>query len=234
MQNYATFSDYLTVQEVAQRLGITPHRVRALIRSGEIAAVRISDRALLVDAISVADHEVIASAPGRPYKAQMALGILWQLSGLNADWLSYQQRHRCCTALRELDCAGLVRRCRKRAHTVRMRVNDSFIGDAMGHLARSGVSALADYGFDLTPDGSVFEGYTDRDGLAFIEADCFGVPDVHGNVVVHVADFFPPECGGLMPEAIVAVDLAESFATRQRSIGQARIEKLLKKEAPDD
>jgi excisionase family DNA binding protein len=47
--------DWYTVGEVAQRLGVTPGRVRQLVASGRVAVWRVTDRLNLISAETLAD-----------------------------------------------------------------------------------------------------------------------------------------------------------------------------------
>jgi excisionase family DNA binding protein len=55
---------YLTVDEAAKRLGVTPSRVYRLIGAGRLVAVRFGGKALLVNAASVKGFK--RQPPGRP------------------------------------------------------------------------------------------------------------------------------------------------------------------------
>ena len=43
----------ITVKDAAQRLGVTPQRIRQLVRSGELKATRVGMRTLVIDARSL-------------------------------------------------------------------------------------------------------------------------------------------------------------------------------------
>src|SRR4051794_33854017 len=62
-----TYPDLLSVHQVAEMLGITPHRTRALIRSGRLAAVKMGrDWFVQPAAVEMARER----KPGRPKKAK--------------------------------------------------------------------------------------------------------------------------------------------------------------------
>jgi excisionase family DNA binding protein len=85
-------SDYLSVTDSAERLGISERRVRALIESGRLPAERVGSR-YLVHRRDLARPRV-AGRPGRPMSAQNAWAMLAILSGADPDWVSPSSRWR--------------------------------------------------------------------------------------------------------------------------------------------
>lgn len=218
---------YLTVKDAAQQLGVGEHRIRALIRSGDIAAVKPSSRATLIDAVSFQIYQQIAHQSGRPYEQRIALGVLWSLSGIEPYWLDYHQKRRCAIALQHADASSIVSKCRRRARTMRMRIVEPFLDEAAGHLLLSGISVARRYALDIADSANMLEGYADDVGYMALKEACFGVDDPYGNVVVHRADFLPEPHWGAMPVAVAAVDLASSMETRSRAVGSSKLEELL-------
>lgn len=218
---------FLSVKDTAARLGVGEHQVYALIKLGELDSLKVSERATLVDAASVVHYQIVDAKPGRPYKADKAMGMLWLLSGLDPEWLDYHQKRRCKNAVAELSAESLKSKCRKRARTVRFRVDSSYVEDALKLLVPSGVSAARCYGFDLSGIKGMAEGYGGEGALTVLKEECFAIEDLNGNVILHVAEFLPDSVLDAMPEAVVALDLAESLESRLNAAGMQRLEGLL-------
>ena len=84
----------LTTAEAAEALGVTPTRVRALVQSARLQAVRVGRR-LLIDAGSVEKQRIASS--GRTPRA-MSQSIAWAaadlLDGGTAPWITASERSR--------------------------------------------------------------------------------------------------------------------------------------------
>jgi excisionase family DNA binding protein len=85
-------SDYLSVIDSAERLGISERRVRALIQSGRLPAERVGSR-YLVHRRDLARPRA-AGRPGRPMSEQNAWAMLAIVSGADPDWVSPSSRWR--------------------------------------------------------------------------------------------------------------------------------------------
>ena len=76
----------LTATQLAERLGVTTRRARDLLRTGEITGHQLANGTWLADSDAVARYEVSASrGSGRTLDAATAWGLLWELSGLDAE-----------------------------------------------------------------------------------------------------------------------------------------------------
>lgn len=86
--SFLTMTD-LTATQLAERLGVTKRRALDLLRTGTIAGRQLVNGMWLADGDAVARYEVSASrGSGRTLDTATAWGLLWELSGLEADWLS--------------------------------------------------------------------------------------------------------------------------------------------------
>lgn len=227
MSTVANIPGYLTVEDAAAQLGVTPHRIRSLVRQGEIEMIRPSERMLLIDAVSFELYKRVAHAAGRPYSPEMAFGVLWLLSGRDPVWLDYHQKRRCVSALKMQDAEKLMRLCRKRARTIRLRMPASYFPVAAEFLVASGAGAIDAYDFDLTKRADVMEGYASEREYEDLVHECYAVSDPNGNLIVHVVEDLPENPGDMMPEAVVALDLAESLDARQHEVGIKKLKELL-------
>ncbi|WP_302962958.1 hypothetical protein [uncultured Adlercreutzia sp.] len=198
-----------------------------LIKSGMVDAQKVSERTTLVEATSLLRYQAFGRKAGRPFGPSMAMGILWMLSGAEAFWLSYHQKRRATQALEEVSAEGLAAKCRRRAQVVCLRIDDSFVDEAMSMVRPSGLSALDFYDFDLVLSKNIHEGYIDAVELSRLRARCFAESDSRGNFILHVAEGSCLKEMSPMPEAVVALDLAESLDIRTRRAGLERLEGLI-------
>lgn len=208
----------MTTAEAGGRLRVSQRQVQRLVCGGQIPARRTAGDAWVVDALSV--NALARSRPsrGRPWSPEVAWGALWMLSGLEAGRLDNRTRSRVTIRLEAMDADGLVHACRRRAEVHRCRVSESFRDELRGELIASGVEAAERFG--LAADPSRVEGYCDREEWAAIRARCRLVDDSRGNVVVRVITGSTPLVGlRTTPDAVIAVDLAESFEARDRATG---------------
>lgn len=215
----------LAVSELADRLGVTDRHARDLIVTGEIAGRQLANRAWLADSDSVLRYETAARrGRGRQLDTASAWGLLWELSGLHADWLTQSTRARVRRRIRESSAAQIARAVAKR--TTARRFTAANVGRAQAGLIATGRAAAETLGTDLIDDRRRVAGYV-REGSAddyamrqFMLADRAGQDVLYENTL-------PIEChGDVMPKAVVAADLATSIDTRERSAGLAVIERL--------
>lgn len=227
MMNQHGIDGFITVEEAAQKLGVTSHRVYSLIRAEELDALKLSARITLVDSVSLARLLNTGAEKGRPFSAPVAFGALWMLSGLEAPWLKGYQRQRASSSLGELNALRVIRRCRRRARRLQFFIAPSFLEKAAELISISGLRSADTYKFDLLGDGATAEGYIHSDGLSSLVNSTFAEPDSTGNLVVHVVDGIPFPLPPIMPEAVAAADLAESLNARTRAVGLQRLGGML-------
>ena len=99
----------LTATELATRLGVTRRRALALLAEGRISARRLANGAWLADADAVVRFERTAQrGSGRTLSADAAWGLLWELSGLEVDWLSASTHARVRRRIREATGAEIA------------------------------------------------------------------------------------------------------------------------------
>ena len=216
----------VTTAQAAGMSGLTPHRIGCLARAGEVEAVKVGNT-LLVDVASLRAYATANMGRGRPLDARSAHAALWLLSGLGAGWLEYTRLRRLRIRLRQYSAEELSWRVRKRARVKRFRASASFLGEIRGSLILSGASSPLAGDFGLLPAVDAVEGYCLEEEAGELEARFSLAEDAHGNVVIHVAPWLPDALDGEMPVGVVAADLAQSPATREREAGFAMIRRLL-------
>ena len=107
----------LTASQLAERLGVTTRRARDLLRSEVIAGRRLANGIRLADSDAVARCELSANrSSGRTLDASTTRRLLWELSGLDADWLSASTRARLRRRIRDSDAAAIAVAVSKHAH----------------------------------------------------------------------------------------------------------------------
>jgi excisionase family DNA binding protein len=118
------------VDEAAQRAGVSQHRLRYLIRAGELPARRVAGRWVLeVDAV---DRYAEYRRPGRPLSPRMAWGLIELLQSGRAPALSAPERSRLRARLRAgPSLEELARLCRRRANLLYMRVHPGALPRAL-------------------------------------------------------------------------------------------------------
>jgi len=194
-----------------------------------------SSGALFFDVHSVAEYARLRQGRGRPMSAEVAWAALWLLSGFEVDWLSYQAQRRLYIRLREIDAKGLVWSLRRRAVTERLRIDTSFFDVVREKIVLTGVSSAAVNGLELTVASDRLEGYIPEENLRTIIGFSHAVPACmrawqSANFIVRAVGLRVPSTVFErvdMPIAVVAVDLAMSSNTRERSAGLCKLEELL-------
>ena len=108
------------VVEAAERVGVSQHRLRHLIRAGELPARRVAGRWVL-DSADV-DRYAQGRRPGRPLSPRVAWGLVDLLESGRARGLSAPERSRMRKRLRARPSLDeLSRLARRRAQPLYMR-----------------------------------------------------------------------------------------------------------------
>ena len=219
----------MTTATAAERLGVSQRQVQRLIASGELPAARTAGDAWVVDAAALNALARTRPAPGRPWSPVVAWAALWQLSGLQHDWLDRRSASRLSQRLAELPVDGLLHACRRRAIVHRYRVSESFLPEFEGLLIRTGTSAMSADTFGMGPDRSRFDGYCADDALDDLVRRFQLIDDPRGNATIRVTNLLKGILAGRheMPLSVVAADLAGSIEARERTAGRRVLERLL-------
>lgn len=216
----------LTATQLAERLGVTTRRARDLLREERIAGRQLANGTWLADSDAVARYETAARrGSGRTLDSATAWGLLWELSGLDADWLSASTRARVRRRIRSSDAAliAVAVATRTRAH----RFTAANAERALSGLIRTGraaASLLLDN--DLIEDESRVAGYAPSGSVGDYAKSHFMIPNATGRDVI-LENTLPIDfVGETMPSGVVAADLAVSTDTRERSAGLRAIESM--------
>ncbi len=215
----------LTATELADRLGVTRQRALQLLSSREIAARQLANGTWLVDGDAVARYELSGRrGSGRTLDRDTAWGILWELSGLDADWLTEITRARVRRRIRESTAEDIAKAVAKRTVVHRYTAANAERGAA--GLIATGRAAAASLGTDLIDDQRRVCGYLRSGSADEYAASHFMVADIRGQDVVYENTLPIDYDGEAMPKAVVAADLATSTDTRERSAGLRALEEL--------
>lgn len=207
----------LTATELATRLGVTRRRALALLAEDKISARRLANGTWLADADAVARFERSAQrGSGRTLSADAAWGLLWELSGLEVDWLTASTHARVRRRIREatgVEIATVVA-ARTTAHYF-AAANAERASANLIQTGRTASDVLATFGVDLIADRRCVSGYVRAGAVAEYAANNFMIARAGGGDVLYENTLPFEFAGDMMPSAVVAADLARSTDTRE-------------------
>lgn len=223
-------SDFISVTEAADRLGVHPSRVRALVAHGQIEAVPLGN-VWAVSARSVSQRAKQPPDRGRPYSPSNAWALLYLADGKNPDWVSPQTKSRLKRTLRLEGFARLSGRLIQRAKRLEFHAHPGemkYMHEDVD-LVLGGASMAAKLNLDLVTGQEVegyireraFKRFRDEHGLDEVN------PGQRGNVLLRVVadDAWRLDSGA--PLSAIALDLLEAPDKRSQSAGNdllARVE----------
>lgn len=215
----------LTATQLAERLGVTTRRARDLLRSDEITGRQLANGTWLADSDSVTRYEVSARrGSGRTLDPATAWGLLWELSGLDADWLSISTRARVRRRIRDSGADALAATVSKRTRAHRFTAANA--ERASVDLIRTGRSATSVLDTDLIEDTRQVSGYVRSGTVSDYAKSHFMVPQSNGRDVLYENSLPIDYEAETMPAAVVAADLATSTDTRERNAALRALEEM--------
>lgn len=219
----------MSVNQAAQALGVSPRRVRALIESDRVPAVRLGrswalDRSLL--------RSRRGRRAGRPVSADNAWALLALLSGSEAPWADVFSRSR---LKRRLLNRGWVEKAlessepRSAIHSWRILPSDLPKLKDYG-LVRSGLAAQI-RGLDIVSMDDGLDGYVSSRALAQIEKQLQPVKSPGSpNVVLRVpSQPWVLSQGPVAPPAVVAADLLAYPDSRVARAGRKLLQTIARR-----
>lgn len=219
----------VSVAEAAATLGVSGARVRALIKAGELDAVKIG-AAWIVDPASVDRRQQSKSPTGRLFSPARALGLLMLAAGEPVPWLDRVTEWKLRQALDRIGFERLIPRMRKRATAYRFRAHP---GD-LKHLeqepsvVRSGPSAASELRLQILAPGFL-EAYVPTHELPGLSRRYHFISRSRlSNVILHVVSGPWPFVSGarVVPMPFAVVDLLESDEPRAYRAGRVALERL--------
>lgn len=232
-------SDMVTAAQAAERLGVNPSRVRALIAAGTLTATRAGSQWLVdVDSLDRQYELTVAGATGRPFAPRIA----WAAAALcdsRRDGLGPNERTRLRHRLAGVDaegsntCAQVQRWLARRALSVcRYRIGERDITELLGAdgVLATGISTVEAYDLGLG-SGGFADAYVDERVHRKLVKDFILIDSVRGNLTLRITDSRlsdPVFETKVAPRLIAGVDLAEDTDTRTRAAGCALVSHALR------
>ena len=215
----------LTATELASRLGVSRRHAIDLLADGTINGRKLSSGAWLADADSVLRYETSARrGSGRKLDTDTAWGLLWELSGLHADWLTPSTLSRVRARLRTWGTEELARAVSGRTRAHRYRAANA--AKAREELIATGRSAAGQLRVGLMDDTRQVSGYVRHGQVGEYARTHFMVAATSGQDVLYDNTLPIAYDGDTMPTAVIAADLAISTDTRERSGGLRALAEL--------
>jgi len=216
----------LSPAEAAQRLGITPRRVYALVRANRLRAQRIGGR-LLINRDDVDARVAGAPAVGRPFSPRRAWALLLLAVGENPRGIDASTKSRLRRLLRDRDLWSMRGKLVDRAERRDLRAHSSDIAkiDAEPGVVRTGARCAAEAGIGLVAPDATLELYVD-DATADRLIERFRLtPSPRPNVVLRVVSDEVRAWlhGPLAPRPAIALDLADDPDSRAQDMARAAL-----------
>jgi len=156
-----------TVRDAAEKLGVSPQRVRALARSGRLSASKVGDRWIIENPQRTGRKP----RPGRPLGSASAWALLSLLCGESPEWIHPSMRSRLRRRLHDGNwLIDALTHSVPRAITQKWRVLPGDLSKLQREfrLVRSGLSAVSAE-IDLLPAPGEVDAYVDERLLSAIE-----------------------------------------------------------------
>lgn len=223
-------SNYVSTAEAADRLGVSQRQIRNMIAHGQLEVLaNVTNHLVSIDSLLRAGQ--VPRRAGRAWSPRIAWAALAILGGGDAAWLQPSERYRLRQSLKTRGVDEVMAAARNRATVRRFHATPDTISRLREYVAATGGTALQDADvaavFGLASGGGFLDGYVSM-GVADEMAASFHMEEgAKGNVTLREMDF-EDALGGDMPIAAIALDLAESVATREHAAGRSVLEKLLK------
>lgn len=220
----------VSVQEAAQRLAVSPQRVRALAASGRISARKLG-RDWAIDLDPIGRREFVQRGRGRPLSARSSWAILEMISGKQSVDLSRSERLR---ARARLESAAVLAPgdLSARAEVARYVVHGGLLKRLVKdpRVVLGGVSAASHYRANLVALEEV-EGYVRAEDLEQLVSEYALMPPSAGataNVLLRVpVPGWPFENDErIASRAVVGVDLVDAGDERSVRAGRTLLADL--------
>ena len=190
------------------------------MRNGSLHGERIgASGPWLIDARSIAEHQRIKSGSGRYWSPATSWALLELLSGRTPN-ASATTLSRARDRIKTHTAEQIARKTATRARTRRFAADD--VTSVARDLALTGQSAADQIDANLTGRARTVEGYVDGDVAGFAR-DHLLIEDQGGEVIIYETNW---HLKGLVPDAVVAADLARSIDVRARAAGLEALERI--------
>lgn len=210
---------------VAARLRVTQRHAAQLLRSGVIEGRQLSSGLWLTTDAALERYESsVRSGRGRALNPATAWGLLWELSGLSADWLTASTRSRVRAQIASANADEIVRLVSGRTHVRHYR--PAAVEVTTAGLIATGASVAGCLNVNLRDNPRVMAGYV-RNGQFDAHAKRVNMtPDYQGEHTLFEYTLPIAYNEPRMPDAVVAADLARSARASHRLKGVAALEQM--------
>ncbi|MDO5619136.1 helix-turn-helix domain-containing protein [Kocuria sp.] len=208
----------MTVAKAAEHLGVTPRQVQRLVAAGVIPAQRGVGDSWLLDSHAVRERMLLGVKQGRRWNQATAWAAIELLSGGTTERLQGSALSRLRRSLWGITVQDFVCQAQGRSRSVRVVQTRRRRSDLSSELQLTGASALEDpdlaRAFGLTPGAAaILEGYLVESAWEHIRERYGLVPDVDGDVLIHLTGGDQPDVTRL----VVALDLYIRGSAREQS-----------------
>jgi excisionase family DNA binding protein len=211
----------LSPNEAAQRLGITPRRVYALVRDNRLRAQRVGGR-LLINRDDVDARVSGAPAVGRSFSPRRAWALVLLAVDETPRGIDASTKSKLRRLLRDRDLWSMRGKLVDRAERRFLRAHSSDIArmEAEPDVVRTGARCAAAAGLELVAPDAPLELYVDHTTADRLIKRYRLTPNSQPNVVLRVV---PDEVrawleGPLAPRPAIALDLAEDLDSRAQDV----------------
>lgn len=217
----------ITAADVARLLAVSERHAEALLNDRLVAGRQLRSGVWLTNKAAVERYRATAQfGSGRALKASTAWGLLWELSGLHASWLSSSTLARVRQQIMSLSAEEIVRatsgRTRARYYTLERTAENV----SWGALIRTGRPAARHFGVRVKRGFNYASGYV-REGTSAEFAPRHALfQDYEGMNVLFDNTLPIPYAKAVMPDAVVAVDLMLTGGEYERARGVMAVARL--------
>jgi excisionase family DNA binding protein len=213
----------LSPTEAAERLGITPRRVYALVRDERLPARRIGGR-LLIERDGVEARVAGAPAAGRPFSPRRAWALILLEAGENPRGIDASTKSKLRRVLRGHDLWSMRSKLVDRAERRPLRAHSSDVAkiEAEPGVVRTGARCAADAGLGLIAPDAALELYLDRATAGRVVERYRLAPSPRPNVVLRIVtdEVRAWLRGPFAPPPAIALDLADGADSRAQDVAR--------------
>lgn len=215
----------LTVAEVAVMLEVSERHTVTLFNRRLLAGRQLRSGVWLTSESAVVRYREIAHrGRGRALSSATAWGLLWELSGLRASWLSSSTLSRVREQIQDLSAEEIVRAVAGRTRVHRYGAPSTVKIEELPELPRTGLPAARNYGLMRTTDRIAV--YVSSERIEDTARHWALWPDYEGKSALFEYNVPVGNNRKRMPSAVVAADLAVVGSAFERSRALLEIARL--------
>ncbi len=216
-------AQFLSAAEAAQRLGVTPRRVAALVRDGRLSAQRIGGQ-LLVDREDVEARAIGAPMVGRPFSSRRAWALIMLAAGSAPGGIDPSTLSKLRRQLRDHDLWSMRSKLVRRGDRLQLRAHSSDLVrlELEPGAIRTGARCAAEAGLGLLAPDAPVELYVDRATADRLVRKYRLIASRQPNLVLRIVtdEVRAWIRGSLAPRTAIALDLAEDLDARAQDVAR--------------